>query len=51
MKSIQLNEKEIDLLKKSVEHCLKTCKQGSAEQGCQDCLALEAVLVKLDNAK
>lgn len=47
MTTITLDDKEVELLKNSINHCLKTCKQGSAEHGCQDCQALEAVLAKL----
>lgn len=47
MKTISLDDKELELLKNSINNCLKTCKQGSAEHGCKDCQALEAVLAKL----
>ena len=47
MKSVELTEQELELLKLSIDHCLKTCHQGSAEHGCKDCLALEAVKAKL----
>ena len=47
MFALTLNEKEIELLKKSVNHCLETCKQGGENNGCKDCEALEAVLKKL----
>jgi len=48
MVTLTFDPKELDLLKKSVEHCLKTCQQGSAEHGCKDCQALEIVLEKLN---
>jgi hypothetical protein len=47
MITLSLNEKEVDLLKKSINHCLETCKKGGAENGCQDCEQLEAVLKRL----
>jgi hypothetical protein len=47
MFTLDLNEKEIDLLKKSINHCLQTCKDGGPEQGCTDCAAIEEVLNKL----
>jgi hypothetical protein len=47
MINLTLNEKEIELLKKSINHCLETCKNGSEKEGCTDCAALEAVLKKL----
>lgn len=47
MFSLTLNEKEIELLKKSINHCLKTCKNGSDRDGCNDCAALENVLKRL----
>ncbi|HEX3030084.1 MAG TPA: hypothetical protein VHT34_12455 [Clostridia bacterium] len=47
MFTLELNEKEIDLLKKSIKHCLETCKNGNGKDGCTDCAALEEVLKKL----
>ncbi|MHB1253203.1 MAG: hypothetical protein ACYCZ1_03465 [Candidatus Humimicrobiaceae bacterium] len=47
MFTISLNEKEIELLKKSINHCLETCKDGGSKGGCTDCDALEEVLKKL----
>ena len=47
MFTLSLNEKEIDLLKKSINHCLETCKKGGSNNGCTDCAALEEVLKKL----
>lgn len=51
MKTITFEEKEIELLKASINNCLKTCKEGSAEHGCKDCQALEAILDKLSRAR
>lgn len=47
MLTLSLTEIEIELLKKSIKHCLETCKKGGAETGCTDCEALEGVLKKL----
>lgn len=47
MFTISLTEVEIELLKKSINHCLETCKKGSVKSGCTDCAALENVLKKL----
>lgn len=47
MLTLSLTEKEIELLKKSINHCLETCKNGSGKDGCTDCAALEKVLSKL----
>lgn len=44
---LSLNEKEIELLKKSINHCLETCKNGGGKNGCTDCPVLEEVLKKL----
>ncbi|MHB1394790.1 MAG: DUF5714 domain-containing protein [Clostridia bacterium] len=44
MFTLSLSEKEIDLLKKFINHCLETCKKGGAENGCKDCEALEGIL-------
>lgn len=48
MAQIDLNTKEIELLKMSINHCLETC--GNKESECTDCEALKIVLSKLDNA-
>ena len=47
MFTLELNEKEIELLRKSINHCLETCKNGSGKDGCSDCVTLEEVLKKL----
>lgn len=47
MFTLEFTEKEIELLKKSINHCLETCKNGSGKDGCTDCAALEDVLKKL----
>ena len=41
------NEHEVELLKKSIQHCLDTCNKGGAKDGCKDCKALEEVLNRL----
>ena len=47
MLSLSLTEKEAELLRKSINHCLSTCKEGGAKDGCTDCAALETLLTKL----
>lgn len=47
MKTLNLSEAEISLVKMSINHCLDTCKKGGASNGCKDCEALEGVLAKL----
>lgn len=47
MVAVNLTEKELELLKKSIKHCLDTCKQGGMRNGCEDCEALEVVYQKL----
>lgn len=47
MLNVSLTEKEIELLQKSIKHCLETCGKGGAQDGCTDCAALEALLEKL----
>ncbi len=47
MITLNLTSYEIDLLKKSINHCLETCKKGGADSGCKDCEALENVLKKM----
>lgn len=47
MLTLNLNEKEAELMKKSINHCLETCKNGSGKDGCTDCAALEEILKKL----
>lgn len=47
MFTLSLSEKEIELLKMSMNHCLTTCKEGGSKDGCTDCASLEAILNKL----
>ena len=47
MFTLTLNEKEIGLLKKSINHCLQTCKDGGPEDGCTDCAAIEGIMKRL----
>jgi hypothetical protein len=47
MINISLEEKEVELLKLSINHCLSTCKDGGGKDGCKDCEELEKVLEKL----
>jgi len=51
MANLNLNEKEIELLKKSINHCLDTCENKEKSNKCSDCEALKEVLLKLANAK
>ncbi|MEN6461772.1 MAG: hypothetical protein ABFC94_10425 [Syntrophomonas sp.] len=50
MANVNLNEKEVELLKKSINHCLETCENKEKESVCTDCEALKDVLVKLSRA-
>lgn len=47
MVSLSFTEKETELLKKSINHCLTTCKEGGSKDGCTDCTALEDILTKI----
>ena len=47
MFTLSLSEKEIELIKKSIGHCLSTCKEGGSRDGCTDCAALEAILTRI----
>lgn len=47
MINLSLTEKEIELMKKSIAHCLKTCRNGGTKEGCTDCEILEELLKKL----
>ncbi|MFZ3171332.1 MAG: hypothetical protein WA118_05065 [Carboxydocellales bacterium] len=47
MFTLTLTEKEVELLKKSIQHCLDTCEKDGVENGCTDCAAIEAVLKRL----
>ncbi len=47
MITLNLETKEVELLKKSLEHCLETCKEGGAKSGCTDCTAIEGILKKI----
>lgn len=47
MVSLSLSEKEAELIKKSINHCLTTCKEGGSKDGCTDCAALEDILNRI----
>jgi hypothetical protein len=47
MFTLSLTEKETELIKKSIRHCLATCKEGGPKDGCTDCAALEEILKRL----
>jgi hypothetical protein len=47
MADLSLTDKEIELMQKSITHCIATCHKGGAKDGCTDCIALEALLKKL----
>lgn len=47
MLKIELSPKEIEVIKRSIEHCLSTCQQGGVEQDCPDCQSLRDILAKL----
>lgn len=47
MASLNLSEREVELVKKSINHCLQTCENKEIESECTDCEALKTVLVKL----
>ncbi|MGE5576549.1 MAG: hypothetical protein ACM3TT_05060 [Syntrophothermus sp.] len=44
---LDLTPEELTVIRKSIDNCLKTCKEGGAEKGCDDCRLLEKVLGKL----
>lgn len=50
MVNVSLTEKELELLKMSINHCLETCAQGGDDKGCKDCGNLRAVLDKISQA-
>ncbi len=47
MVTLTLNQKEVEVLKKSINYCLDTCKKGGVQNGCTDCAVLEDVLHKM----
>lgn len=47
MHTLNLDDKEIKLLRKSIEHCMETCHSGGPHHGCENCEALEGILQKL----
>lgn len=46
MLNITLTEKEIDVINKSIKHCLETCKERG-KGNCDDCETLKQVQKKL----
>lgn len=49
MINVALDEKEVTVIIKALSNCLKNCKSGGAEKGCDDCSLLEKVINKLKN--
>lgn len=47
MAAINLTETEIELLKKSINHCLETCQEKDKDAPCTECEALKGILSKL----
>ncbi len=48
MPKLDLNEKDVQLLIQSLEHCIATCKETAAGGGpCADCNAARALLARL----
>ena len=47
MVTLSLTEKEIEVLKKSINHCIETCQDRDSDNGCPDCESLRDVLKKL----
>ncbi len=47
MVNVELSEKEIGLLKMSINHCLETCENNEKESKCTDCEVLKSLLAKL----
>lgn len=47
MVNISLSDKEIEILQKSIKHCMQTCKEGGQKDNCPDCESLREVLDKL----
>lgn len=47
MVSLSLSEKEVELLRKSINHCMESCGDNNANGVCPDCESLRLVLNKL----
>lgn len=47
MPTLNLTHQEVEMIKKSIDNCLKTCHQGGASGGCPDCQSLQQLLTKL----
>jgi len=46
-KNINLTSEEVQSILKSMDNCLKTCKEGGAGKGCPDCTKLQGLKDKL----
>jgi hypothetical protein len=44
---VDLTPEEVELVRKSIQHCLATCREGGPAAGCPDCGRLERLLAKL----
>ncbi len=51
MPSIDLDQKQLQILIMSVKHCMESCKEGGKASGCKDCESLEKILSLLEKAK
>jgi len=48
MLTLELTDREKDVLLKAITTCIEKCRQGGAEEGCSDCETLENILTKVN---
>lgn len=47
MVNVSLSDREVEILLKSINHCMQTCEEGGPKDNCPDCQSLRGVLDKL----
>ncbi|MHB1420140.1 MAG: hypothetical protein ACYCX4_11260 [Bacillota bacterium] len=49
--SINLEEKELQVLIKATGTCMEKCRSGGPIKGCEDCQTLERIMDKITKAR
>ena len=47
MINLELSTEEIQVILKSIKHCLNSCHEGGTESGCPDCQKLKEIMLKI----
>lgn len=47
MNTISLSNEEVDIVLKSLNHCLNTCEDSGAAANCPDCAKVQGIMTKM----